>query len=82
MTLKILFFSTYHLLFEDTFTSKIKIHKEVTKQKELRFFFLFLLEYRRIRILVQMDPDPEPGGPKHIRILRIRLWIRIRNTDE
>ncbi len=51
--------------------SKIKSHKEVTKQKESRFFLLFLLDDRRIRIrsrtsYVLMD-----------RILRIRT----RNTS-
>jgi hypothetical protein len=54
-------------------------HKEVTKRKESMYFLLFLLDDKE-------DPDPElylwlmdpdPGGPKHIRILR----IRIRNTD-
>jgi hypothetical protein len=30
--------------------SKIKRHKEVTKQQESRFFLLFLLDDRRIRI--------------------------------
>ncbi len=66
----------FHL--EATFTSflKIKSHKEVTKQEELRFFLLFLLDYRRIRIRIRTsclwihiriqeaqkhtDPDPAP----------------------
>jgi hypothetical protein len=33
--------------------SKIKCHKEVTKQLESRFFLFFLLDDR-------MDPDPDP----------------------
>jgi hypothetical protein len=27
-----------------------------------------------------MDPDPDLGGPKIIRILRIRIWLRLPNT--
>jgi hypothetical protein len=37
--------------------SKIKRPKEVTKQKESRFFLLFLLDDRRIRIWI---PNPDP----------------------
>jgi hypothetical protein len=33
--------------------SKIKSHKEVTKQQESMFFFLFLLDDRRIRIWIR-----------------------------
>ncbi len=52
------------LLFEGTFTSfsKIKSHKEVSKQQETMFFLLFLLDDRRIRIKI------------HI----FDLWIRMR----
>jgi hypothetical protein len=39
--------------------SKIKSQKEVTKQRESRFFLLFLLDDRRIRIRIQ-------GTPKHM----------------
>jgi hypothetical protein len=56
------------LLFEGTFTSfsKIKSSKEVTKQKESRFFLSILLDDRRIRDaqkhvdLVDPDPDSDP----------------------
>ncbi len=34
--------------------SKIKSHKEVTKQKESRFFLLFLLDDRRIRSRIRI----------------------------
>jgi hypothetical protein len=42
----------------------MKSNKEVTKQKESRFFLLFLLDDRRIRILTS-DYDPDPVGPTH-----------------
>jgi hypothetical protein len=62
------------LLFEGTFTSfsKTKSQKEVTKQKESRFFLLFLLADRRIRIRIQeaqkhVDPaDPETLGDSRV----------------
>jgi hypothetical protein len=44
--------SPYYFLNVNLLTSvlKIKRHKEVTKQKESRFFFLFLIDDRRIQI--------------------------------
>ncbi len=45
--------------------SKIKSHKEVTKQYESRFF---------------SGSVPRSERPKNIRILRIRLWIRNTGT--
>jgi hypothetical protein len=41
--------SAYYLLFEGTFTSffSIKSPKEVTKEKESKFFLLFLLDDRK-----------------------------------
>jgi hypothetical protein len=49
--------------------SKIKSHKEVTKQCESRVFLLFLHDDRRMDpepdpYLVLMDPGPNLGGPK------------------
>ncbi len=52
------FFADYFLKLHLHHFSKIKSHKEVTKQQESRFFLLFLFDYRRIRILLPMDPDP------------------------
>jgi hypothetical protein len=64
------YFLKVHLLY---IFLKIKSQKEVTKQKESRFFILFLLDDRRIRIRTSdqririqevqkhMDPtDPDP----------------------
>jgi hypothetical protein len=62
---------------------KDKKSKEVTKQKESRFFLLFLLGDRRIRILsgsragsIPLTYESGSGSrrPKN-------MWIRIRNTD-
>jgi hypothetical protein len=49
--------------------SKIKSHKEVTKQWESRVFLLFSHDVRRMNpdpypYLVLMDPGPNLGGPK------------------
>jgi hypothetical protein len=64
--------------------SKIKSQKEVTKQKESRFFLLFLLGDRRIRIRIQeahkhvdpVDPDPDSDpDPQH-------CFLEIRSTKE
>ncbi len=65
--LKILF-AYYFLKLHLHHFSKIKIHKEVTKQQDLRVFLLFFLDNRWIR------------SRRRIQI-RIRIWyywIRIR----
>ncbi len=65
--------------------SKIKSHKEVTKQQESMFFLLFLLDDRRIGygpLSLTNGSGFGSGRPKNIWILRIRTRIRIqiRNT--
>jgi hypothetical protein len=55
---------------------KIKIHKEVTKEYESRFFLLFLLDDGMIRIPYLWLTDPKSKRPKNL------YWIRIRNTCE
>jgi hypothetical protein len=50
----------------------MKSHKEVTKQKESRFFLLFLLDDGRSRSVLLTNGSGS-GRPKNIR-------IRIRNT--
>ncbi len=65
--------------------SKIKSHKEVTKQKELKFFLLFLLDdtverYGSVSGSVSLTTGSGSGRPKNIWILRIQ--IQIRNTDD
>ncbi len=73
------------LLFEATFTSfsKIKSHKEVTKQKESRFSLLFLIDDRMIRSWIrtshqwiwireaQKHKDPDP---QHWQELHATFW--------
>ncbi len=84
------------LLFEGTFTGtsffKDKKSKEVTKQKESRFFLLFLLDDRRIRIRIhtsdqwiriraQKHVDPEDRDPEHCFkecAIPVRRWCRWR----
>jgi hypothetical protein len=46
--------------------SKIKSHKEVTKQYELRFsnYFCLIIVGSGAGCSVLLDPDPDPGGPK------------------
>jgi hypothetical protein len=58
------------LLFEGTFTSflKIKSQKEVANNRNQGFSYFICLMIEESRML------------KNIRIRRIRIWIRIRNT--
>jgi hypothetical protein len=73
-------FSAYYFLVVLTLLSKKKSHKEVTIQKESRFFLLFLLDYRRIRIHTSYYWIRIQEAQKHtVRILRIRLRLGIRN---
>ncbi len=44
--------------------SKIKSHKEVTKQLKSRFFLLFLLDDRRIRIRIRICTLTNGSGSK------------------
>ncbi len=68
-------------------SSKIKSHKDVTKQQKSRFFFIFLLVDERIRIRIrtnnlriqedqkdQKHTDPTDPNPEHW--LRLFFWNR------
>ena len=59
-------------------SSKIKSHKEVTKQKKSRFFLLFLLDDRRIRIRedqTHTDRVHNTAGNSYINIIETNSWI-------
>ncbi len=74
------FFAYYILKLHLYHFSKLKNHKEVTKQQEIRFFLPFLFGNRRIRIRIRIRTWYYRSGSGSSRPKNIQIRIRIRNT--